>query len=291
MTESETSPGSEEDSDGEHTHYVPEKIDLPQSEKYTNYSATDFIVVTIPILFSSLFGYLIHIANNIMGYPIKLLPSYEAWCFIPILLSGLMLCGEVLTIVGNRTRLSYCIIRRMTFGSSRITRFLFKQSSALFVGLAIMIPLLAFERGLETAAVATLFYASVILLKEILLDSTAVLHIGDQNYYWRDDDGGFESTTKLIQNVGSERASSVSVTYRAYDKRGRPLMKPNKAKISPEYLSVDVGETIPPNQIFAPISTDIGSKSETALVIHYKAEDGFGKSLLPARAIESISAE
>lgn len=291
MSESETISNSRDCSEEESRHFVPEQIDLPQSGTRLKHTATDFIVLLIPLVLIGIIGYYYQTLFENITYPIRPFLLYPAWITAPALLMVILIVGEIITIGVKQPRISYIIIKNLTFGGSQIARFLFKQSSALFVGLAIGIPLLASTKGFETAAIATLFYASVILLKEVLLDSTAVLRVGDENYNWRDDDGNYESTTRLIQNIGSDRASSVTITYRAYDKYGSPLMKPNKAKLPSEYLSLEVGENIPPEKIFAPIPTEVKSNSDTALIIHYKAEDGFGKSLLPARATTKVSAE
>ncbi len=286
----DTPPEPEEEPD-EDDHFVPNTIQLPETDSRTNYVASDIAIQIGVVLVIAAISYL---PTFLLGSSWQVgiggisIPVYAA---PPVVFVIGYIVTEAITRRRGRTRVSYRVEKLVTFQGSRFFRYLFKQSSTLFVLLGVGIPILAFYVGIEKATVATLFYATIILLKEILLDGTAVLRFGDSEYYWRDDDGRFKSFSRLVQNIGSDEASAVTISYRVYDKNGKPLMKPHEAHLPPEYLSLDVGEAIPANEIFVPIPSEVSSDSDTALVVHYRAEDGFGKSLLPARTMGTTSTE
>jgi len=216
--------------------------------------------------------------------PMMILGIPSAWI-------GAVLCGfgAFLVISGIKqrsesdTRISYWVVRHLDNAISQKARYIYRRGTLVFVVGSIFVVALLVMSGAKATVIATTFYATLLFLNETLLSDNAMMEfVKNDKHHDRDSDEDWITRSIGVQNQGNGDASSTTIQYRVYDKSGKPLTDVGTAAIAPEHIALGTGNMIPSELIFTPLPAKKLEPGESIL-IHLKAEDGFGYSIVAAR--------
>lgn len=277
MTDSTTDAETDESDNEKDRQYVPDEFENAEfQEGWTLQKVYDmFLFLSIATIVSASIGALAHyVLGNAWG-----VGSFAC-------ISLFFVAAQIVTCSLGWTRFSYRLLWNIRYLGSKFTRLIYRQSTIVFLILVALAPGIVYNQteSPELTGLATVFYATVLVLKEILLGESALLKFyPEKTNYERDSEDNYLTYTCLLQNIGSDEASAVTITYRAFNAQGKPLTDPKKVDLPAEYLSLEVGNRIPADQIFAPISMKVSEETQGTLRIHLKADDGISFSLIPTR--------